>query len=280
MVIMSTWWQVIIFSLLGGLVSLAGGIVIMSYKPLAKKIALYATPFAAGALLGAVFFDLLPEGIETDDAGMVLTATLVGLVAFFFIHRALHWFHHHDSHDHAITNPKTGLIILGDTLHNALDGVAIAAAFLLDPATGVVTTLAVAAHEIPQEIGDMGLLMARGMKRRRVIWVNIFSSLATTVAAIVVYALGSDDQLPIGILLGVSAGFLLYIAASDIIPELNKHIDSRRFGVDWQGLLLLAGIVIVALAVNISHGYVEHDHEHDEEAEHTHEEASDHPPVE
>jgi zinc and cadmium transporter len=123
----------------------------------------------------------------------------------------------------------------------------------------------VAAHEIPQEIGDFGLLLAKGMSRARVLWVNVISALATTLAAVITYVLGSEDKLPIGLLLGLSAGFLLYIAASDIIPELHEQTSKKKL-FDWQPILLLLGVVIVGLAINLSHNYIDtgSDHGHDE----------------
>lgn len=261
---MTEYLQLIGLSLAGGVISLAGGALLLSKKGIAEKLARYATPFAAGALLAAVFLDLLKDGLEESSADTVLLATLIGMLIFFFAERFLRWFHHHhEDEGEAASRP---LIIAGDTIHNAMDGVAIAAAFLLDPATGVVTTIAVAAHEIPQEIGDFGLLLASGMKRGRVLLVNIMSALATTVFAVITYALGDADRLPIGFLLGLSAGFLLYIAASDVIPSIHegasKSKQHRLF--DWQPLLLIVGVLVVALSVNIAHKYIDVEHERED----------------
>jgi zinc and cadmium transporter len=254
---------VIFYSLIGGVFSLVGGVLLLSRKKSAEKLAKYATPFAAGALLAAVFLDLLKEGVEQASVDTVMMAALAGMLIFFFAERFLHWFHHHHQHEDA--DPSRSLIIVGDVIHNALDGVAIAAAFLISIPTGIVTTLAVAAHEIPQEIGDFGLLLAKGMSRARVLWVNVISALATTLAAVITYVLGSEDKLPIGLLLGLSAGFLLYIAASDIIPELHEQTSKKKL-FDWQPILLLLGVVIVGLAINLSHNYIDtgSDHGHDE----------------
>ncbi|MBA2279290.1 ZIP family metal transporter [Candidatus Saccharibacteria bacterium] len=253
---MNDYLQLIGLTLIGGLISLSVAVLLLSKRKLAEALAHYTTPFAAGALLGAVFLDLLKDGIEKTSSDTVLLATLIGMLIFFFTERFLRWFHHH--HEHEDENATKPLIIAGDTLHNALDGVAIAAAFLLNPATGIVTTIAVAAHEIPQEIGDFGLLLKKGMSRRNVILVNIGSALGTTVAGVITYALGSADTLPIGFLLGLSAGFLLYIAASDIIPELHEHSKTKRL-FDWQPMLLLLGVLVVGLSVNLAHRYIQDD---------------------
>lgn len=257
---MASYAHVIFFSLVGGVVSLIGGVLLLSRKGLAEKLARYATPFAAGALLAAVFLDLLPEGLEVSSSTNVLMATLVGVLVFFMAERFLHWFHHHHQHE-GHGDPARSLIIVGDTLHNALDGVAIAAAFLISVPTGIVTTLAVAAHEIPQEIGDFGLLLHKGMRRSRVLLVNVVSALATTVFAVITFALGSQDRLPIGVLLGLSAGFLLYIAMSDVIPELHEHTKTKHRLLTLQPLLLLIGVLVVGLAINVSHNYLPHDHD-------------------
>lgn len=273
---MDTLLLLILLSLVGGLLSLVGGLILIKTHKNAQAMALYGTPFAAGALLAAVFIDLLPEGIEASSADTVLLTTLIGILIFFVAERFLRWFHHHHEDDSNLPkDPSVNLIIVGDTLHNALDGVAIAAAFLVSVPTGIVTTLAVAAHEIPQEIGDFGLLLAKGVKRRRVILINILSALATTIAAVITYVLGSDDALPVGILLGLSAGFLLYIALSDIIPTIHAKSNAAKL-VQAQTVLLLVGVVVVGAAISLAHQYVDvsHDHEHAEHVE-VHEDAHD-----
>lgn len=251
---MSDIGYVVFFSLLGGVVSLLGGILLLRRKETSLLLARYATPFAAGALLAAVFLDLLKEGIHAAGVDSVMFAALVGILIFFLAERFLHWFHHHHQHEGA--DPSINLIIAGDLAHNALDGVAIAAAFLVSVPTGIVTTLAVAAHEIPQEIGDFGMLLSKGMARRKVLIVNVLSALATTVAAVGTYLLGSAEALPLGALFGLSAGFLLYIALSDIIPEIHEHAPKRRL-FDWQPVMLLLGVIVVGLAISLAHSYVD-----------------------
>jgi zinc and cadmium transporter len=250
---MATYLQVIFFSLIGGLFSLIGGILMLSKKSLAEGLAEYATPLAAGALIAAVFLDLLKDGLQEAAASTVLMGALAGILLFFYAERFLHWFHHH--HQHENSDPSKSLIIIGDTAHNALDGVAIAAAFLVSVPTGIVTTIAVAAHEIPQEVGDFGLLLAKGMSRKKVLLVNVVSSLATTVMAVITFALGSADKLPLGLLLGISAGFLLYIALSDIIPTIHENTPSHKL-FDVRPLLLLAGVLIVGVSIEIVHHFI------------------------
>jgi zinc and cadmium transporter len=264
---------IILFSLLGGLVSLSFAVLLLSKKSITKSFSLYATPFAAGALLAAVFLDLLPEAVTETSARSVLMTALIGILIFFLAERFLKWFHHH--HQHGDSDPSIPLIITGDVMHNAIDGVAIAAAFMVSIPTGIVTTFAVASHEIPQEIGEFGLLLKKGMRRKSVLLVNVFSALATVFAAILTYIIGSAEQIPLGIILGLSAGFLLYIALSDIIPTLHESNSGKRL-FDLQPVLLLLGVVVVGLAIHLAHDYIDvegaHGHADETHIEHGHDE--------
>lgn len=226
----------------------------LSHRKVAELLATYATPFAAGALLAAVFMDLLKDGIEATDANTVLFATMFGVVLFFIAERFLRWFHHH--HQHEGRDPSVSLIVVGDTVHNALDGIVIAAAFLISVPTGIVTTMAVATHEIPQEIGDFGLLLAKKMRRGKVLLVNVMSALATTLLAVITFGLGDSDKLPIGWLLGISAGFLLYIAASDLIPSIHESSPNKKF-IELQPLLLILGVVMVTLSIELTRRFID-----------------------
>ncbi len=254
---MANYLHVLFFSAIGGVISLIGGILLLSKKSTADRLAKYATPFAAGALLAAVFLDLLKEGAHEGSADTVLLAALIGILIFFVAERFLHWFHHH--HEHEEDRASKTLIIVGDTVHNALDGIAIAAAFLVSVPTGIVTTVAVAAHEIPQEIGDFGLLLSKGMSRRKVLIVNVCSALATMMLALITFAVGSSEKLPTDVLLGLSAGFLLYIALSDIIPTIHGQASKKKI-FDWQPILLLLGVVVVGVSISIAHRYTDSGH--------------------
>ncbi len=252
---MANYGHVIFFSLIGGVFSLIGGFLLLSNKKLAGTLGRYATPFAGGALLAAVFLDLLKDGLEESTTDTVLISTLVGILIFFLAEGFLSWFHHHHNDKDEKSDSSIPLIIIGDTIHNALDGAAIATAFLISVPTGIVTTLAVAAHEIPQEIGDFGLLLSRGMKRRKVLLVNLTSALATTLMAVITFAVGSKEKIPLGVIIGISAGFLLYIATSDIIPTIHQHRRTGSHGhkpFDLQALLLILGAVTVGITIELA----------------------------
>ncbi len=243
---------VLFWATIGSVFSLAGGIAMLQAKSLRTTVIELALPFGAGALLAAAFLDLLPEALEADDISTVLMAALIGFLLFFVLERLLGWFHHHHHDDSHGARNKThvNLVIIGDTLHNALDGIAIGAAFLVSIPTGIVTALAVAAHEIPQEIGDFGILLGKGMKTSRVLLVNLLSAMATVVTALTVYIVGSDGFLPVPLLLGLTAGMFIYIAASDIIPDIHEkpHKTAAR-----QSVMLLLGVVVVGIAISSLH---------------------------
>lgn len=266
---MSDWLILLAAVTIGSLLSLIGGLYLLYGKRGVKTLQRLAVPFAAGALLAAAFLDLLPEAIEHDEASTVLSMTLLGLVIFFVLERSLSWFHHHHDHEasHSSGRRNTSLIIIGDLVHNFIDGLAIGAAFLVDPAIGLVTTAAIAAHEIPQELGDFGLLLAKGMSKRNVLLVNLSSAVVTVVGASLVFGLGGELGTSESFLLAVTAGFFIYIAASDIIPTI--HAEPKRKWANIQTAVLIFGIIVVGTIANAVHDLVPHDESnHSEEAPH------------
>lgn len=243
---MADLYIVIFFSLVGGVISLVGGFLLLANERRAQNVLKYVTPFAAGALLAAAFSDILPEAVHEGTIETALRWTLIGIVGFFLLERFLRWFHHHHAHANSTDNATIPLIIIGDTVHNFIDGIAIAAAFLIDVPTGIITSIAVAAHEIPQEIGDFGLLLNKGMSPANVIKANILSALATTLAAVTFFLLGRELALSMGIILGLVAGFFIYIAVSDIIPSIHKTEEQKLATV--QAAMLIIGVVLVSVA--------------------------------
>jgi zinc and cadmium transporter len=280
---MSNLWLVILFSLIGGVFSLVGGILLLVNKKRAYKIVRYAAPFAAGALLAAAFVDMLPESLEEGgDAHSMMFFAMCGLLFFFLLEGVMHWFHHH-SYKHTAAEkkaerlqPVVPMIILGDTIHNFIDGVAIAAGFLISPASGIIVTLAVAAHEIPQEIGDFAILLDNGIKRGKVLLANALSALASTVSAIIFYILGSNAEISLAPLIAIVAGFFIYIATTDIIPTI--HQDSNKKDVLKKMIWLIIGVAVVSFMIIKLHSVIdeysgnEHSHEHSlHEDQHSHE---------
>ncbi len=239
----------IIAIIVGSSVSLLGGSLIFTTKKRRDKAILLAMPFGAGALLAAAFFDLLPEAFELGDPRDLLLWTLAGFIFFFLLERSASWFHHHHEHDAHMKNAsQRRLIVLGDLMHNAIDGVAIGAAFLVDPPLGFITTIAVSAHEIPKELGTFALLLSRGWKDKIVLLANVATAVATIITAVLVYMLGSDEKLPVDVLLASTAGFFLYVAASDIIPDI--HEQPHRVGI-LQAITLVVGVVLVGTIITL-----------------------------
>lgn len=254
---MSTLTYILLFTFLGSIGALIGGLILLSREKFALKVSHFLASFAAGTLLGAAFLDLLPEAAhEGEELGIdIFLWTLIGIISFFILERFIHWFHHHEkSHEHDKEVKSTlPLIIIGDTIHNFIDGIIISATFMISVPLGIVTTWAVFAHEVPQEIGDFGLMLHKGLSRKRVIAVNIISAAAAFFGAIITYSLGNILGPYIPIFLALTAGFFIYIAASDLIPEIHYE-KNKKFAV-IKTLLLLLGVFLIWISVNsLKHG--------------------------
>lgn len=248
--------KIIIASLAGGLFSLVGGIVLLARAEWVRKFSVHFVSFAVGALLAAAFLDLLPEALELgEEAGLqepqaLFGFTLIGLLGFFVLERVIFKFHphHHESlaepeaHHH---HPAPTLLLIGDTVHNFIDGALIAVTFLADPALGILTTIAVAAHEIPQEIGDFSVMLTHGWSKKKVLWVNVFSSLASVLGAILAFGLREAVVPFLPQSLALTAGIFIYIAGSDLIPDISH--ESNRDKLSHILVLLLLGIFAVGI---------------------------------
>lgn len=250
---MSLLGYILLFNLIGSIISLFGGILLLLNKKFAHSISHYLSSFAAGTLLGAAFFDLLPEALEESEHSGITSLTLfawvlAGILFFFLIERFLHWSHHHGYEDHEIKGrPTVPLVIIGDTIHNFIDGVAIAATFTLSIPLGIITTFAVGAHEIPQEIGDFGILLKNGLKRKKIIIINVLSALASFLGALLAFYFAEQIEGLTAILLAITAGFFLYIALSDLIPEI--HHENKKGLALWETIFLVSGAVLMYFAI-------------------------------
>jgi zinc and cadmium transporter len=244
------------YGLLGGLLSLLGGVLLLMWpKAVINRIITPLIAFAAGAFLAVSFLDLIPESVEmVDEPHAVFIAVLVGFLFFFILERFLMKYFHKD-HDHTSihkdhTETLAPLVILGDSFHNFLDGVVIALSYVADPALGLITTLAVAAHEIPQEIGDFSILLDQGWSKMKIIAVNIGSSLLTLLGIALGYVAGNRLETMLPYLLAGVGGIFIYISASDLIPEIHhraghKHIYRLIFPFTLG--LVVIGYVVLAM---------------------------------
>ncbi len=204
-----------------------------------KTLSFIATPLAAGVLLSLSLLDLLPEAVETIGAP-AFTVVLVVMVAAFLFERFLFSLHHHD---HGLRGKHAGpvsLVIFGDTIHNFLDGVAIAAAFMVSPSLGVVAAFASFLHETPHEIADFGILIKNGWSKRKAFNANFFSALATFPGAIITYFYAGKVEGATGVMLAIAAGLFLYIAATDFLPEVAHSEEKGSFR---QAVFLIVGIL-------------------------------------
>jgi len=215
-----------------------GGLLLLWKPDLTKKLITPLISFGTGAFLGAAFLDLLPEAIEIKgEAHPVFVATLAGFVTFFLFERLVmrYFSGRREGHEHSEhMEPLPYLLILGDSLHNFMDGVAIGIAYAANPVLGLPAALAIAAHEVPQEIGDFSVMLHLGWSRVRVVAVNVAQSLAIMPGILLGYGLGGAVEPQVPILLGLTAGMFIYIAASDLVPELHHHAGHKQL---WRVVL-------------------------------------------
>ena len=221
----------------------------MLKKDWARTLSKYAVPFAAGVLLAVSILHLIPEAVSEYGEGAYLIV-LIALLGSFLFEQFFAQLHHHENRKGTQFKSTIPLVVVGDTIHNFIDGVAIAAAYLITPTFGVVVALATFLHETPHEIGDFGILMSRGMSRGKTFAINFMSALATFPGALMVYYLIPDGREKVGILLAISAGVFLYLGASDFLPEVGEK--EERSVVIKEIALLLFGVLLMYLLTGIT----------------------------
>ena len=252
---MSLLFQIILYTALSGILSLVGGVFLLGNQRLVKKFSIHLVSFAAGTLLAVSFLDLLPEAVEHagENLESIFIWALAGIVVFFLFERVIiqlhtHYYEHDDSHGH----PTPVLLMVGDAFHNFIDGVVIATAFIANPALGAVTAIGVAIHELPQEIGDFSVLLHHGWSKISVFWINLAISLTSILGAILAY-LARDFINPfLPHLLAFTAGIFIYIATSDLLPEIIKSKPSDKKS-HITALLLLGILSIWILSEYFGH---------------------------
>jgi len=206
-----------------------------------EKIILFLVSLSAGTLMGGAFLHLIPEALEGMPAEEVLGIVLISFIIFFLIEKVFHWRHCHKGDCGIHTFGPINLI--GDSIHNFIDGLIIAATFLVDINLGIATTIAIAFHEIPQEIGDFGVLLHAGYKKSKALILNYFVALTVVVGGIVGYFISfSTDDLVLK-LLPFAAGGFLYISTSDLIPEIRKETGIKKSAISF--IFFLVGILIM-----------------------------------
>lgn len=234
---------ILLFSFLTGFASLFLALLLLLNEKLARKISFSLVSVAAGALLATAFLEIIPEATELK--GDIFTMILFSMVLFFIIERLFIFLHHHEEEDKRLM-PATGVLFFGDAMHNFIDGVAIAGAFLVSFEVGLVTSLAVFIHEIPHEIGDLGILLHGGMERGKILLFNLSTevfSLAGAISAFI-FAQSLTNLLPV--ILAFTAGNFIYLSATDLIPEIHRKAE-KSLALNHTAFFLLGIILIFIL---------------------------------
>ena len=254
---------IIVFTALGGMLSavLAGG-VLLAPATFRRKTIPYLVSFATGALLGAALLGLLPHAIEeagTDNLHRIGVAVLGGILLFFILEKMVLWRHCHfddcEAHgpsDHHRNQSTAQMILVGDGLHNFLDGLLIGAAFLTDFELGVVTTTAVVAHEIPQEIGDVAVLLEAGYSKAKVMLLNVLVNVTTVVGGVIAWAWLDQAEAVRPYVIAVAASSFLYVAVADLIPGLHRKVGG--FASVTQVLFIGLGVAVIYFSHSSMHG--------------------------
>jgi zinc and cadmium transporter len=237
---------IILATVVVSLISFVGVITLILKNSVLNKILLVLVGLSAGALMGGAFLHLLPEGIESSEKfGMslldVFLFVLVGFILFFVVEKVLHWRHCHrgecDVHTFRYMN------LLGDSIHNFIDGMIVAASFMSSIPLGITTTIAISTHEIPQEIGDFGVLIYGSFSKKKAITLNFLVALTAVVGGIVGYFISSGVENVVLYILPFAAGGFIYISATDLVPEIRKELDFKKYMVTLT--VFICGILLM-----------------------------------
>ncbi|MDP2671798.1 MAG: ZIP family metal transporter [bacterium] len=253
---LETTIYVLVFTFIGSILSLAGGLILLKRRLWEGENSVLLLSFAAGVLLATAFLDLLPEALrETKQDPNIFLAALLGLVTFFFLERFFVAFHPHEQDQEKLEGSRrksiVSLILFGDGFHNFIDGFAIASSFLVSVPIGITTSLAVATHEIPQEISDFTILLRSDLGAKKVIFFNILSGMTAILGALLALFLSELISPYLGLILAFTSGMFIYIAASDIIPELQHlYLRDRKF---HQAIFFVVGVVAVYATIKLLH---------------------------
>ncbi len=247
---MSVLLLILLSTLIISLISFIGVLTLSFKKKLLKKILLALVALSAGALIGGAFLHLIPESIAEFGDSMLLYV-LIGFAIFFLIEKILHWRHCHDPnckiHTFAYMN------LFGDATHNLIDGLIIGASFIINIQLGIATTIAIALHEIPQEIGDFAVLVHGGFSRARALFVNFLTALTAILGGIISYFLSTVAEASMKYILPIAAGGFIYISASDLIPELRKETNIKKALINFVVFLFGIALMFAVKFIEIGH---------------------------
>jgi zinc and cadmium transporter len=234
---------ILVSTFIVSLISLAGAFTLSLKGRLLERLLFGLVGFSAGALVGGAFLHLIPEALELAPSTPVFYCLIAGLVMFFMLERYLHWRHCHE--EGCKVHPFTYLNLIGDGAHNFLDGIVIAVSFTVSLKLGIATTIAILLHEIPQELGDFGVLVYGGFSKRKALICNFICALTAMAGAMLGYFIAGIEAGFVRFVIPFTAGGFIYIATSDLIPEIHKEKNIRRASAAFAAFLL--GIVFMAL---------------------------------
>ncbi|MBT5021514.1 ZIP family metal transporter [Candidatus Woesearchaeota archaeon] len=240
---MSTLLWIIGATIFVSLLSLIGVVTLAFNQKVLKKLIIVLVGFSAGGLMGGAFFHLIPESLEHTSSENVFLFVMVGFVLFFIIERVLHWRHCHKGV--CDVHIFTYMSLIGDGVHNFIDGAIIAAAFLVNIPFGIITTLVIVFHELPQELGDFAVLIHGGFSRKKALWFNFLSAVTAVLGALLVYLASNFFHFLESFLIPFAAGGFLYVAASDLVPELHKEPNHKKAFASF--LFFLVGLIFMFL---------------------------------
>jgi len=226
----------------------------------------FIVPIAIGVFLGVIFFELIPETLTAGNTGGSI-AIVIGFLAFYLLSHLLHTYHHHhepsEKGNCCADKQSASMLLLGDAIHNIADGIIIATAFLVNPGVGIATTIGIALHEIPQEIAEFGVLLRAGYSRMRAAIYNLISASTIIFGVFITFVFLESLEEYIWVLTGIAAGNLLFIAASDLIPQLQKeHRGNSTFMTTF--IATLAGMIFIVILISWTHEQFGHGHTHED----------------
>jgi len=243
----SVWIYTLASVFLVSLLSFVGVLTLSLKADHLKKVLIYLVSFSAGGLFGDAFIHLLPQIAEETGFGLNISLYILsGIAAFFILEKVLHWHHYHLPHTKEQAHPFAIMNLVGDAFHNFIDGLIIAASYLVSIPIGIATTTAVVLHEIPQEIGDFGVLLEGGFSKGKALFFNFLTAITSIFGAIVALVVSSYVENMTHFLIPFAAGGFIYVAGSDLIPELHKEVNVKRSLVQFA-TFVLGMLVMVAL---------------------------------